>query len=82
MITLHRRLVDSLPRFGICPGLAGVLLIAGCGNPGEGTVKVSPEARARLTPYVPVAISGPKGRIVERQPIGIKDRGVAGTKIR
>src|SRR5262249_54132667 len=80
MITPHRRLVDSLPRFGMCLGLAGALFIAGCGHPREGTLKLSPEARAPFTAYLPVPTRGAKGRIVEQRPIGIKDRGVAGTK--
>jgi hypothetical protein len=79
MITHRRRLVESLFRFAACLALAGTLGIAGCDNPGEGTVQVSPEARARLMPRVPVTTKGPKGRIVEQRPIGIKNRGVTST---
>ena len=59
--------------------LAGVLGIAGCHRPGEGTVQVSPEARARLTPRVSATARGPKNRLVGERPIGIKDRGATGT---
>jgi hypothetical protein len=79
MITHRRRLVEKRFRFAACLALPGVLGIAGCGHPGEGTVQVSPEARARLTPRVPVTTKGPKGRLVGERPIGIKDRGVPGT---
>ena len=59
--------------------LTGALGLAGCRQPGEGTVQVSPEARARLLPGVPVTTRGPKGRVVEPRPIGIKDRGISRT---
>jgi hypothetical protein len=62
--------------------LAGALSMAGCGHPGEGAVKVSPEARARLTPRVPSTTRGPNRRIVEQRPIGIKNRGIPSTSIR
>jgi hypothetical protein len=62
-----------------CLVLAGMPAMVGCGHPGEGTVQVSPEARERLSPRVSVKTSGPKGRIVGQRPIGIKNRGVAGT---
>ena len=54
--------------------LAVSLLMAGCGNPGEGTVHVSPEARARLTsPFGPDA-KDRKGRPIGGKKVGIKDR--------
>jgi hypothetical protein len=59
--------------------LAGVLGLAGCHRQGEGTVQVSPEARARLTPRVSATARGPKNRLVGERPIGIKDRGPSGT---
>ena len=76
MITHLRRVVESLFRFAACLALAGMPGIAGCDNPGEATVQVSPEARTRLMPRVPVTTKGPKGRIVKQRPIGIKNRGV------
>jgi hypothetical protein len=79
MSTHPHRPVESLFRFATCLGLAGVLSSVGCNNSGEGTVQVSREARARLTPRVPVVTRGPKGRrIVGERPIGIKNPGVAG----
>ena len=81
MTTHPHRPVESLFRAATYLALAGMLTVVGCGNPGEGTVRVSPEARARLTPRVPVTTRGPKGRrIVEQRPIGIKSRGIAGTQ--
>jgi hypothetical protein len=51
--------------------LAVSLLVAGCGNPGEGTVHVSPETRARLTsPF------GPDAKDFRRRPIGSKKVGI------
>ena len=64
----------SRHRFATCLALAGALVISGCRQPGEGTVQVSPEGRLRLSPRVPVVTRGPKGRVVEQRPIGIKDR--------
>ena len=81
MISRRRRPVEHLFRSTTCLALAGLAAVAGCGNPGEGTIRVSPEARARLVPHVPVMTKAPKGRIVEQRPIGIKDRGVAHTRI-
>jgi hypothetical protein len=66
-LTSRHRLATSL-------ALAGALGLTGCHQPGEGTVQVSPEARARLSPRLPVTTRGPKGRVVEQRPIGIKDR--------
>jgi hypothetical protein len=74
--TLHRD-PASRRRLATSLALAGVLGLAGCNQPGEGTVQVSPEARARLLPRVPVTTRGPKGRGVEQRPIGIKDRGIS-----
>jgi hypothetical protein len=76
MITRRHRPVESLFRSATCLALTGTLAVVGCGHPGEGTIKVSSEARARLTPHVPVMTKGPKARIVGQRPIGIKDRGV------
>jgi hypothetical protein len=64
-------------RFATCLALASALGLAGCRQPGEGTVQVSPEARARLLPRVPVTTRGPKGQGVEQRPIGIKDRRIS-----
>jgi hypothetical protein len=64
----------SRHRLATSLALAGVLGLAGCRQPGEGTVQVSPEARARLSPRVPVTTRGPRGPVVEQRPIGIKDR--------
>jgi len=64
----------SRHRLATSLALAGVLGLSGCRQPGEGTVQVSPEARARLSPRVPVVTRGPKGRVIEQRPIGIKDR--------
>jgi hypothetical protein len=80
-MAMHRFvLVENLGRFANCLIVTGALAGVGCGNSGEGTVQVSPEARARLTPRVPVMTRGPKGRIVEQRPIGNKNRGVSSTK--
>jgi hypothetical protein len=76
MITHRRQLVGSLFRSGTCLALTGVLAVAGCGNPGEGTVQVSPEARARLRPREPIMTKGRKNQPVGQRPIGIKDRGI------
>jgi hypothetical protein len=78
MITRRRRLVESFFRYTACLALAGMLAVVGCGNPGEGTVLVSPEARARLTPRLPATVKGSKSRLVGERPIGIKNRGVPG----
>jgi hypothetical protein len=69
----------SRHRLATSLALAGVLGLAGCRQPGEGTVQVSPEARARLLPRVPVTTRGSKGRVVEQRPIGIKDRRISRT---
>jgi hypothetical protein len=74
----HRK-AASRHRLATSLALAGALGLAGCRQPGEGTVQVSPEGRARLSPRVPVATRGPKGRVVEQRPIGIKDRGIPRT---
>jgi hypothetical protein len=50
MITHHRRTIDIITRFAACLLLTSVLGIVGCGNPREGTLQVSPEARARFSP--------------------------------
>ncbi len=59
--------------------LLGAPAFGGCGSPGEGTVQVSPEARARLTPRIASKARGSRNRLVVERPIGIKSRGVAGT---
>jgi len=60
---------------GLAMGLALAcpLILAGCGNPGEGTVRVSPKARARLSsPFAPKAKDS-KGRPIGGKRVGIKD---------
>ena len=50
------------------PVLATMLGIPGWCNPGEGTVQVSPDTRARLSPRVPVAAKRLGKRVREAQP--------------
>lgn len=69
-----QRDLAHLHRLATGLALAGVLGIGGCGNPGEGTIQVSPEARARLSPPVPVLTRGPKARLVGERPIGGAER--------
>jgi hypothetical protein len=61
---------------GLATGLAlaGPLLLAGCGNPGEGTVQISPEARARLSSQFGPKAKDSRGRPIGGKPVGIKDR--------
>ena len=80
MLAHPRRLVERLFRSAACLPLAGLLAVAGCGNPGEGTARVSPEARARLAPPLPVAVKGTKNHLVQERQIGIKGRGALKTK--
>jgi hypothetical protein len=59
---------------GLAVGLALAcpLILAGCGNPGKGTVRVSPKARARLSsPFGPKAKDS-KGRPIGGKPAGFK----------
>jgi hypothetical protein len=61
---------------GLAVGLALAcpLILAGCGNPGAGTVRVSPRTRARLSsPFGPKAKDS-KGRPIGGKPAGFKDR--------
>jgi hypothetical protein len=52
--------------------LACPLILAGCGNPGAGTVRVSPKTRALLSsPFAPKAKDS-KGRPIGGKPAGFK----------
>jgi hypothetical protein len=57
--------------------LASLLLpsaLVGCGNPGEGTVRVSPEALRRLGPHVAERPKSNKLKSVAGMPLSIKER--------
>jgi hypothetical protein len=80
MIPHPGRRIEVLLRSVACLPLACLLAVAGCGNPGEGTVKVSPEARARLAPPAPAPVKGSKKQHVGERSIGIRSRNVSSTK--
>jgi hypothetical protein len=63
-------MIDSWRRFSIssrwallCLSLAGTSTAPGCGNPGEGSVEVSPESRDRILPHI-----SPKAKSAKTQP--------------
>jgi hypothetical protein len=79
-MSLHRRRSFAKPlllmaTLSLIEGLAG----PGCGSSGEGTVQVSHEGRARLTPKVAAKARGPRNQLVGERPVGIKARKLAGT---
>ena len=47
--------------------LAGISALSGCGSPGEGSVSVTSESRARLLPH-----AGPKAKDAKGNPIASK----------
>ena len=60
--------------------LASLLLplpLVGCGNSGEGTARISPEARERLTPHVDARAKGRLQKVAGKS-LGIKHRAQAG----
>jgi hypothetical protein len=60
---LAKRLALAVPR-----------LMAGCGNPREGTVQISPAARVRLSSQFGPRAKDSGGRPIGGKQVGIKDR--------
>jgi hypothetical protein len=63
----------------VCVSFVSAMTLGGCGNPGEGTVKIDPGVRSKIGQGPPVAEGTPppkadgKGPLME--PGGIKGRG-------
>jgi hypothetical protein len=51
--------------------LAGALV--GCGSPGEGSISVSSESRARLLPHAGATAKDAKGKAIANKPMSSKE---------
>jgi len=54
--------------------LVGSSTLAGCGNPGEGSVAVSSESRDRIMPHLRSKAKGVNAQANAGQPLSVKQR--------
>jgi hypothetical protein len=63
-----------LTLIAVGPMLAGMLGVAGCDSPQQGTVQVTPEARSQLLPHAGGGSKDGKGPATPGKTFSIKDR--------